>query len=203
MKLEHMALYTIIKNVKYDGSNNVIENALFEIDQIIPKLEEELEEHIKQVPSMPTVGINFTSYNRVNKILSIALFDDFTLYTDQFTTREHVEWKEYFHSIYHFVAIHEYQESTLLRCTLKYYDILTPPTMVAEDDHKYSIINYITNLFKSMKEEHSIIASQVSIESYRDAQIQYGMKQLDWSNERRQMEDSLKKYNEIIQWSLH
>ena len=202
MKLEHMALYTIIKNVKYDGSNNVIENALFEIDQIIPKLEEELEEHINQEPQMPVYINDYTSYTYICNLLSKLVFDNFN-YNEHITTCEHVEWKEYFQTMYHYVVMNDIDEYTFLPCTLNYYDILPVPKMVDEKDDNYHIIMRINNLFLSLKEEHSILSKEISIESYHDRYKQYGMKQLEWYDNKRYMEDILKKYTEIIQWSLH
>jgi len=202
MKLTHLALHALTKTMEYDGNNIAIENLIFEVAQTRSSLEHDLAHHKKCGPRLPDSGPDLTTYKSVYDVLSVALFDNFN-YDDHIKTPAHVEWKEYFHSVYHFVVVHEDQEYNLLGCTLKYFDVLTPPAMVAISDSNYSVITYIVRLFRSLKVEHELIAGYLTMESHHARYVQYGMDQLAWYTTLHSMESTLCRYDDIIRWSLH
>ena len=199
--LQHLAVLKLMETQPYDGNDPVIENVIFEAEQIRNNLEDELVLHHGRKPRRGTPNFEFKFYNELMGTISTQLFDVFT-YEDLITTREHVVWKEYFQTLYEFTVIDMNDSFYLLSSTLKHYDELEEPPMVDYNDPCYSNINYINNLFMSLRAEQEVLATQLTMKSDFDTGVDFGMKRLGWTQEWKAIHDRLDVYTRIIEWSL-
>lgn len=202
LSLQQLAVYNLAYHTTYDGSDQVVENVIFEVDQLRHKLAEDINAHRLTRPVTPRIKYDLSNYNKCVELIGDALFDGFT-YTDNILTDAHVEWKEYFHTLYHFAVINDSDEITLLGSTADIYTKVKHPKMVDMYDVNYHTINYINNLFKSLHEEHDILANNITIRGYHDDHLQYGRELFEWIKHRRQLLETLEKYEDIINWSMH
>lgn len=201
LSLQQLAVYNLIKHAQYDGSDPVVENVIFEVDQLRHKLEEDIEKHNSLKPRHPRIKYNTLNYDTYVDEIGAYLFDHFT-YNDSITTDAHLQWKEYFHTLYEFVVI-DNREIHAVGSRYHYYNKINRPDMVPDDDVNYHTINYINNLFKSLEAEHKILLEGTSIQDYHDDHLKYGRELFEWIQEKRRMEDILEKYEDIINWSMH
>lgn len=201
LTLQQLAVHNLSQHTKYDGSDIVVENVIFEVDQLRHKLEEDIEKHNSLKPRYPKIKYDTSRYDAYVNEIGNYLFDHFT-YDRSITTDAHIQWKEYFHTLYEFVVI-DYSEIHAVGSRYQYYNKINSPDMVANDDKNYHIINYINNLFKSLEIEHEILLESTSIQDYHNDHLKHGRELFEWIREKRKMEDALEKYEDIINWSMH
>lgn len=201
LSLQQLAVHSLTHHTKYDGSDVVVENVIFEVDQMRRKLEEDIEKHNSLKPVYPKIKYDVTRYDTYVDEIGTYLFDYFT-YDHSITTDAHVQWKEYFHTLYEFVVV-DYREIHSVGSRYQYYDKINKPTMVPTSDVNYHTINYINNLFTSLESEHEILLESTSIQDYHTDYLKHGRELFEWICEKRKMEDTLEKYEDIINWSMH
>lgn len=201
ISLQHLAVLKLSETQKYEGNEPIIENVIFEADQIRNQLEDELCLHFGKKPKRVSRKIDMKGYNAIVGSISTELFDVFT-YPDMIRTPEHVQWKEYFHTLYEFIVVDGEESDYLVLDTIKHHNEIEPPQPLEHNDPCYPTVTYINNLFKSLKAEQERMASHVCIKKDVEEGVDYGMRMLGWTQEWTAIHDRLSVYNRILDWSM-
>tara|TARA_R110002153_G_scaffold52979_1_gene148115 strand:- start:406 stop:1014 length:609 start_codon:yes stop_codon:yes gene_type:complete len=199
--LQHNALYSLVKSgVKYDGNNVVIENVIFEIDQLrqtlMTKIDDYNEEYkllqkVKNKKACPPMSIKCLSL--IDEI-SKELFDDFT-YSEASTSYE-VEWKEYFHCVYDYAIPAEGQPYNK-----RVWETLPePPPVLDVNSPRWALVNSIKNNFEKLRIEGE---KSQSLSEILKEQSYIGKELICLKNEIIQLNKTLDVYNTIILWSMN
>jgi len=200
--LQHHSIDALIQSgFKYDGNNMVIENVIFEVDQLKTKVEKEIEDLQEDYKFLQKVK-NKQSYSNVSQkfydlieYISKELFDDFT-YSESTTSHEEVEWKEYFHCVYEHVVPDATQPHNN-----RIWEILPePPTDLNMNYTRWPLINSIKNNFVRLKVESK---KSQSLKEVLHTQINLGKEMFFLRNEIIEKSKTLSTYYRIIEWSMY
>ena len=180
----------------------MIENVIFEAEQIRMKLENELVTLRLRRPQKNTFKFDFRVYNGLLRNLTYELFDVFT-YEELITSVEQVKWKEYFHTLYEFVIVDSTESHNLMASTIRCHRTLAVPSMVDMSDACYPVINRILEYFRGIKTEQETLMGSYTMKLELNLSMEYGMKLMEWTKEWNVLRERLGVYERIIEWSLH
>ena len=203
VSLQHLAVLKLSETQRYEGDDPMIENVIFEADQLRHQTRDELIKHMTLKPRRVSLRFDIETYTTVMDHLSEELFDVFT-YGEMIQTPEHVKWKEYFHTLYECVMIDNDVSFNLMASTLRYHDDLEserPPTLDTNDTC-YHIVNRIDDAFKCIKVEQRKLAKQYDVRQDLKDCTKFGMKMLEWTNEFKVIQTKNGIYTRIIEWSM-
>lgn len=202
VSLQYMALDAHIKTgARYDGTSVVIENIIFEVDQLRSKLKleiEDLQEDYKfaqKVKNRKVYSGTSDEFNNIVDVISTKLFDQFT-YTDRIKSSEHIEWKEYFHCLYEIVIPDEYQ----LYNKKMWFTVPEAPKELDHNDSCWPLIKSISDDFEKLKSEGR---KSFTLKRNLKIQVKLGIELLEIKNEIVAKSKILEMYNRIIEWSMH
>jgi hypothetical protein len=185
MKLQYLALYKMSKTLEYPRDNQVIDNLIFEIEQVKDTMD--VNEFLQDDEP------DLDDYHQITYDIYETLFRVFD-YTTTIKTIEHVHWKEYFHCLYEHCVI-DYDSEQFFHFILKSFDLFEPPVDLAPADPCYDIVNTLTALFDKLKTEHIQISKQLLTPSdYMKYRIERGTKHFNMIRQRAVMES-------ILNWS--
>lgn len=201
VSLQHLAVYKLTETQRYDGEDPVIEDVIFEADQIRNNLDDELVLHTCRKPQLKVSKFDLREYTRLMDTISYQLFDVFT-YNDMISTSEHVTWKEYFQTLYEFVMVEGEGSHQLIASTLKYYEVIERPDMVGHRDPCFTVIHYIDQLFTSLRSEQESISKMCKMSEDYSSNVEYGMKMIEWTRELKAIHEKLDIYDRIVRWSM-
>ncbi len=169
MNLQMMSIEALMKSgVKYDDKNPILLNVIFDIECENRNLDFEIDvlntrirncnKNLIDLHDFKTIKIPNTSrYNQIIDELSDILFDEITY--SLLTTNLHVEWKEYFHSLYDLVVFAHHHDRThyiqMINETYKYYGALEKPAALSPGDPLYVEFKSCEVLFEKLKQEHA------------------------------------------------
>lgn len=201
MSLQHQALYTYTKTAKYTGDNTMIEDLIFEIDQIRNNLEDELTLVQGEIISRNKTELfgEIEGYADTAREIEFVLFDDFT-YENHITTEAQVAWKEYFHVLYEYAVI-DPSEPEMLEATLPYYNTLERPPPLETDDPCYPLVSSLIDDFEELRQIHH--DGIITMKTRYDTMKANGLKKLELVKKERDIRARLEIYNSIIEWSMH
>jgi hypothetical protein len=173
MSLQFLAIKTLTNSdVKYDKSDPVLQNVIFDINSALSKLHNRIFYLVRRIRNVrfqldkrmtDFTTIKFPSLNEYDDIideLSEILFDEFVY--DIIETPEQVAWKEYFHGLYDLVVVPFHKDRTqylmMIQESLKYFDILKPPIVdLNPHDKLYVKVRHCDDLFARLRREHEAI----------------------------------------------
>ena len=199
--LQHRSVDALIQSgLKYDGNNVVIENVIFEVDQLkdILKIEiDDLNEEYKILQKIKNKKVLKLSekFEKIVSEISKELFDDFT-YVDSINTFEEVEWKEYFHCLYD----HMIPDETSPFNPRTWETLPVPPKELDSKSKCWSIVNSLKRKFDALKNEGHRLESPSEI---FESQKQLGKELLTLKKEIATKNEVLETYYRIIEWSMH
>jgi hypothetical protein len=220
MNLQTQSLLAHIQSgAKYDDSDVIVKNILFDIDSEIDVLEQQInttlgliEKNMSTSNKLHEFGSvslpNTTQYNELCGFLSTALFDDFK--HDTCRTQLHIEWKEYFHGLYDTVVIPSSTDRThthIMFQTIPSYftNFITEPQEPEQTDRLYEKIQYIRDLFKRLKNENErLVIPDFAEQCQRNLskQVSLRMNNIALTNEIRAVEKQIETYRYILKWSV-
>ena len=199
--LQHRAVDVLIHSgVKYEGNNVIIENVIFEVDQLRQTLQVEIEDckeeykllqKVKNNKACQSMTINFL---KLIDEISEELFDTFT-YSEATTSYEEVEWKEYFHCLYDTVIPEEKQPYN----NRIWETLPEPPSDLDMKSPRWAIVNSIKNKYEKLKIEGDKIST---LNDILKEQTYLGKEMISLKKEIIQMNKTLAVYNRIIEWSM-
>lgn len=199
--LQHHTLDTLIKaGHTYDGNNVVIENVIFEVDQLKERIEKEIEdlhEDFKFTQKIKNSKVqNFSNkFWKLTAEISSELFDDFS-YSGVTTTDGEVEWKEYFHTVYDAVVPDDTQVYIH-----QVWDVLPePPCKLDINNRCWSLVRRIQNKFDQLKIEGGKVDTLTHILNY---QTNLGKEMISLKKEITEKSKTLSLYYRILDWSMH
>lgn len=199
--LQHRSVDALIQSgFKYVGNNVVIENVLFEVDQLKDSLKIEIDDLVEEYKLLQKIKNNevlklSNKFEKIMSEISKELFDEFT-YSGAVNTFEDVEWKEYFHCVYDVVIPDE--TSTFNPRTWE--TLPDPPKELDKNSGSWSIINSIKRKFDALKVEGYKLRSMSDI---LNSQKQLGKEMLVLKKEIASKNQVLETYYRIIEWSMH
>tara|TARA_B110000285_G_scaffold134770_1_gene151051 strand:- start:405 stop:1016 length:612 start_codon:yes stop_codon:yes gene_type:complete len=200
--LQHTALDTLIKvGHKYDGENVIIENVIFEVDQLRQSLQIELDDNneeykfLQQLKNKKSHSNYTAKMSQITSEISRELFDVFS-YSEAITSYEEVDWKEYFHCVYDHVIPEEKQS-----CNIRIWEIIpeSPPALDVNSPC-WSIVKSIKNNFEKFRiesEKGQTLKDIFKEQSHLGKEILYLGKEIVETNK------TMAVYNRIIEWSMH
>jgi hypothetical protein len=202
VSLQHIALNAFIDTgAKYDGMNTVIENAIFEIEQLRHKVSIEIgdlqEEYkiLKKIKDAEVYSNRSQKFYNIIDDISTELFDDF-LYSESIETDGQVEWKEYFHCLYDAVVPDDREPYDKLIWTI----VPSPPKELDTNDKMYPLVTSIKRKFEALRKEGDTLKSQKEI---LENQMRHGKELLKLKIELREKIKLYSMYEKIIHWSMH
>lgn len=164
-----MSIEALMKSgVKYDDKNPILCNVIFDIERENRELDSKIHilntrirnysRNLNDLHDFKTIKVPNTSrYNEIIDEVSDLLFDEITY--SLITTNLHVEWKEYFHSLYDLVVFSHHHDRThyiqMINETYKYYGALEKPAALSPMDPLYVMFKSCEDLFEKLKQEHS------------------------------------------------
>jgi hypothetical protein len=202
VSLQHLAVLTLSETQRYDGNDPMIENVVFEVEQMRMKLESELVALRIRRPQKNIFRYEIKKYNALVRNLTTDLFDVFT-YEEVITSAEHVTWKEYFHTMYEFIIVDSTEPDYLMASTVRCHRTLAVPSMVDMSDACYPVINRILEYFQGIKIEQEALMGSYTMKLELNLSMEYGMKRLEWTKEWNILRERLDVYDRIVEWSLH
>ncbi|MDB4588357.1 hypothetical protein N9095_00095 [bacterium] len=201
VSLQYMALDAHIKTgVKYDGNNIVIENVLFEVDQLKDSLKIEIDDLVEEYKLLQKIKNKEVlklseKFEKIMSEISKELFDEFT-YADSINTFEDVEWKEYFHCVYDIVI----PDETSTFNPRAWETLPDPPEELDTNSDSWSIVNSIKRKFDALKVEGDKLSN---VNDILESQKQLGKEMLILKKEIAAKNEVLEIYYRIIEWSMH
>jgi hypothetical protein len=196
LSLRHLALDAHIKTgVKYNGNDVVIEDVIFDVEQLKDKLEkkiEDLQEDFKFTQEVKnSKNQNFSKkFWKLIEEISTELFDEFS-YSDVATTGGEVEWKEYFHIVYDTVI----PDESRLYIHQVWEALPQPPKNLDRP-----LIRSIQTKFDQLKIEGGKVDTLTDILNY---QTNLGKELINLKNQIIEKSKTLSLYYRIIDWSMH
>jgi len=154
--------------VKYDDKNPVLCNVIFDIERENQEVNSKIHtlntrirncnKNLNEFNDFKSIKVPNTSrYNQIIDELSELLFDEITY--SRIVTCLHVEWKEYFHSLYDLVVIAHHHDRThyiqMINETYKYYGALEKPAALSPRDSLYVDFKSCEDLLEKLKQEHA------------------------------------------------
>jgi len=220
MNLQFEALRSYIKTgAKYDVDIPIVKNVIFDIENAKYELEHV---NITKILKLEALKKDFHSdsmldhcrreigeYHNCMKNLSDELFDSFTINT--LKSNEHVEWKEYFHSLYDLIVIDikGYNDNSvaivLLKELYKYWDTFEEPKILKPTDTLYPLVESIRQYFKNLKSIHSVFAKddvRLRLVKRHCSAMNTGKEKRRLRNDIEYNYDVIAKYDEILRWSI-
>ena len=203
ISLQHLAVLKLTETQRYDGNDPMIENVIFEVDQLYRQTYNEFINHRTLKPRRVPIRFDTETYTTVMDYISEELFDVFT-YDAMIQTPEQVLWKEYFHTLYECVMIDTKDSFNLMASTLAYHDELESekPKALESGDPCYHIVNRIDDAFKCIKVEQRKFLKQYDVHQDLKDCTDFGMKMLAWTKEFNVIRDRLDVYSSILNWSM-
>ena len=146
----------VVLNVQFDVKKLMCENAseMRRLRHVI----ENYKKNMQRYAEFGTIVIpNMRKYDQIVVEISDLLFDDMAYHT--LRTKEHIEWKEYFHGLYELVVFPYQSDRThymqMINEIYKYYDVLKrPETCLEPCDPMYVHVKSCIDLFGRLKNEH-------------------------------------------------
>lgn len=199
--LQHLAVNALVQGgCKYDGSDVIVEDVVFEVDQLragihleIGKLKDEYK--LLQITKTEQSYSGTTKlFDRLKAEISVELFDEFTYsYT---TTLDEVKWKEYFHCIYDQVIPED-----MLPYNNRIWEILPPPPEDLDaNSHGWRLIKSIKTKFAQLRAEGD---KATPLKEILQEQFELGKEMIKLKKKIIHKGDILSIYNGIIEWSMH
>ena len=199
--LQHLAVNALVQSgCKYDGSDVIVEDVVFEVDQLrtgihleIGKLKDEYK--LLQITKTEQSYSGTTKiFDRLKADISVELFDEFTYsYT---TTLDEVKWKEYFHCIYDQVVPED-----MIPYNNRIWEILPPPPEDLDaNSHGWRLINSIKTKFAQLRAEGD---KATPLNEILQEQFELGKEMIKLKKKILHKGDILNIYNGIIEWSMH
>lgn len=201
LSLRHLALDAHIDTgVKYDGSNTVIEDVIFEVDQLRDHLEDDIDDlqeefKVLQKTKNSKVRQDFSPrFWRIIDEISRELFEEFS-YSEMITTDCEVEWKEYFHHVYDAVVPEDRQPYNNLVWT-----ILPKPPHDLDDTYRcWPVIKSIRGKFSILEAEAIKASTSLDVLKF---QVQLGKEMVSIKNQIVHKSKALATCYRIIDWSM-
>jgi glutaredoxin 2 len=200
--------------VKYDNTEPVLENALFDLKKAsvthacnIIKQKRLLTELKSNIRSFYDFGFiknpDIKNYHDALDNLSDILFDIFDY--DPKHSPLVIEWKEYFHGLYDLVVIPNHHDKTLNKIMInelyKYYTVLKPPK---EPNPPVEIVDRIQSLFRRLKDEHKKLLiprfEKKLLRSFQYSKVRR-LEHMKREEELKVLESTQTMYNKILEWT--
>jgi len=197
--LQHLALGAYIDSgARYDGNNMVIENVIFEIDQLKDQMIAEIDDLNEEYAFLQKIKNKEATKNISEKFdelvlkISSKLFDSFS-YSDVIGTDEAVDWKEYLHSVYDCVVP---EEKTPYNHRV--WEILPEqPKELAHDSPCWAIVNDIKESFEKLKAEGCTLGDTLEVQKSMGKELVSLKNQIVAKNK------ILDVYYRILNWSMN
>jgi len=218
MNLQFEALGSYIKTgALYDDTNIFLKNVIYDVEKergrlahatikIIKRIDV-ISNHINNV-SIPNSRTKLSRYTELVSSVSNELFDVFLSHT--LTTPLHVEWKEYFHSLYDLIIISDVVDyddtfiSIAIKELYKYWDVLEAPKRLNTTDPQYTIVERILDMFMELRLLHKQMIHENIDDTIRKShanRVRLHKESLTLKKQLDHDDELLAKYDEMIRWS--
>jgi hypothetical protein len=219
MNLQILAVQAHVRSgAVYDATDPIMNNVMFDINKLwyyandkIRALEvqvDNLRRNILRSTNFKTISApNVDTYDSLAYEFADILFDDITY--DRITTKNQIEWKEYFHAVYDLVVfpyIHDHTHFLQMVNELyKYFDVLKPPEKQLDPgDPLYVDATACMDLLRKMKSEYKTmmvpkLAEKLNNDVRTQVEKRYKHKMLELKLE--SLETIRRDCSEIIQWT--
>lgn len=219
MNLQILAAQAHMKSgAAYDATDPIMNNVMFDIAKLsydtsdkIRLLQVQLEnlrKNIFRYTGFKTIQCpDLSAYESLTNEFADILFDDITY--ERITTRNQIEWKEYFHGVYDLVVFPYISDHThfiqMVNELYKYFEVLKPPEKQIEPgDPLYVDTKACMDLLHRMKSEYrNMMTPKLSKKLNKDVQ-----NQIEKRYRNRVLEIKLESLinirrdcNELIQWT--
>jgi len=164
MNLPVLALQTLVRSGAEYTNEPVVDNVLHDVKMLAHETDEKIARLVKRMDNYRGHLRKFSHlrvresqrYEDIADEISHVLFD--VIDYNRVTTRQQVEWKEYFHGLYEMVIIPYHEDHTyriqMIQEIFKYFDILKEPPPLEPNDPLYVHMSHCRDLFARLKREH-------------------------------------------------
>jgi hypothetical protein len=202
----------------YDATDPIMNNVMFDIAKLSYETTDKIRVLQVQVDNLRKNIFRYTGfktirspdimrYENLSDEFADILFDSITY--ERITTRNQIEWKEYFHGVYDLVVFPYIRDHThfiqMVNELYKYFDVLKPPEKQLEPgDPLYVDTKACMDLLHKMKSEYrNMTTMKLSKKLNKDVQVQvekrYRHRMLELKLE--SLISIRQDCNELIQWT--
>jgi hypothetical protein len=213
MNLQVLALQTLVRSGAEYSNEPIVDNVLYDVKILATETDEKIAQLAKRIYNFRGHIRKFSHlrvresqrYEDVADEISHVLFD--VIDYNRITTRQQVEWKEYFHGLYEMVIIPYHEDHTyriqMIHEVYKYFDILKEPPSLDPNDPLYVHMSHCRDLFVRLKREHHAMKVPNLVKKMKKLlkiQIERRCKLIEMNKGYRSLQQLRRDCTEMLEW---
>jgi hypothetical protein len=214
MNLQVLALQAHVRSGAEYTNEPIVDNVLYDVkilasetDEKISQLSRRIHNYRGHLRKLSHIRVRESHrYEDVADEISHVLFD--VIDYSRITTRQQIEWKEYFHGLYEMVIVPYHEDHTyriqMIHEIYKYFDILKEPPRLEPTDPLYVDVSHCRDLFERLKREHHSMKIPNFVKKLKklvDLQIEKRCRLVKMNEDFRRLQHLRRDCTEMLEWS--
>jgi hypothetical protein len=213
MNLQVLSLQKFVRSGAEYTNEPIVVNVLYDVkmlahdtDEKIAQLSKRIYNYRGHLRKLSHLRVRESHrYEDVADEISTVLFD--VIDYSRITTRQQIEWKEYFHGLYEMVIVPYHDDHTyriqMMHEIYKYFDVLKEPARLEPNDPLYVDVSHCRDLFARLKIEHRAMKVQNLVKKFKklvQIQIEKRCTLVQLNQEFRRLQQLRRDCTEMLEW---